>query len=209
MVGKIFIQIYLSQGYKTRAYGEGLELGDPKVIFKTISSKDNVSYFFGLNVSTEIIDTNTQADTESQETINSETTTDINKSQLLQNISDPTTQKNLTDTDSSNETETVNTKILVFKDVELHTFSQKNILNMLKIDMNSEYDSNITFYDMSDSKLLQVNAICEDTTGSYRTIYYTLGLVFPISQNVFSLSPSIDSVLVNQVTVDSVAGENS
>ncbi len=70
-----------------------MELGDPKVIFKTISSKDNVSYFFGLNVSTEIIDTNTQADSESQETINSETTTDINKSQLLQNISDPTAQK--------------------------------------------------------------------------------------------------------------------
>lgn len=34
--------VYLSLGYKTRAYGEGLELGDPKVIFKTISSKDNV-----------------------------------------------------------------------------------------------------------------------------------------------------------------------
>lgn len=201
--------VYLSLGYKTRAYGEGLELGDPKVIFKTISSKDNVSYFFGLNVSTEIIDTNTKADSESQETINSETTTDINKSQLLQNISDPTAQKNLTDTDTSNETETVNTKKVVIKDVEILPFCQKNIFNLLKIDMNSEYDSNITFYDMSDSKLLQVNAICEDTTGSYRTIYYTLGLDNPKAQYDYSFSPSKDSDLFNQVTVESVAGENS
>ena len=124
--------VYLSLGYKTRAYGEVMELGDPKVIFKTISSKDNVSYFFGLNVSTEIIDTNTQADSESQETINSETTTDINKSQLLQNISDPTAQKNLTDTDTSNETETVNTKKVVIKDVEILPFAKRTFLICLK-----------------------------------------------------------------------------
>ncbi len=96
-------------------------------------------------------------------------------------------------------------KKLLLKMWRFFRFAKRTFFNLLKIDMNSEYDSNITFYDMSDSKLLQVNAICEDTTGSYRTIYYTLGLDNPKAQYDYSFSPSKDSDLFNQVTVESVA----
>ena len=283
--------VYFSLGYKTKVYGDDIELGDPKVIFKTMSSEDNVSTFFGININTELIDVgdgdNSDVDSSDDDSsgdnfsnddssnddssnddssnddssdddsdvnvdlINSikgaassrndvlklpdssdatsssssrndilklpdtseSTSSDSSDASSSETSSDSSDDDTLAQPDSSDtsSSEPSDSEKVVIKDVELLPFCQKEIFRLLNIDMDVEYDTGITFYDMSESKLLQVNAICEDATGLYRKIYYTLGLDKPKAQYDYSFSSSTVSGLfgLSTVTVEGAVGENS
>lgn len=64
-------------------------------------------------------------------------------------------------------------------DITIYPLSLKHLFQKLNIDKDAIYMDSITNYDMLQLMQSQNIAICENASGEYRTIYYTLGLDNP------------------------------
>ena len=206
----------LSLGYQSGAYGN-VSFGDTTALSNFLLAESNWHAFYNI--------TGSAAEPDSEITDVSEisafssiwsqlilSTATIGPNNLIQDTLSSETQQ----TESPESTESTYD---VERDgaaavISIYPFCLKDLFAALNIDKDAHYytdaDLNITYYDMLQLMMSQIAAISENAAdGTYRQIYYTLGLDKPSATWDYGFSSSTVSGIFTNSLVLPVTGDNA